>query len=124
MLKRFALLIPALLTLPLGLAKEPVDKLQFQSSFMRVELAPDRPAFTVLTVDSLGSKKLTGNPLRPAAKPDKSYEVRGGGQRFEYRPAAAPSGAPVWSFEFSERQIRLHSSYSPKNPPPPLVLNF
>ena len=90
MSKQIAFLIPALLTLALSLAKEPVYKLQFQSSFMRVELAPDRPAFTVLTVDSLGSKKLTGNPLRPAAKPDKAYEVRGVGQTYEWKSWDGP----------------------------------
>jgi hypothetical protein len=90
LMKQIALLVPALLTLPLGLTKEPVDKLQFQFSFMRIELAPGQPAFTVLTVDSLGSKKLTGNPLRAAAKPDKAYEVRGVGQTYEWKSWDGP----------------------------------
>jgi hypothetical protein len=92
---------------------------------MRVELALDQPAFTVLSVDSLGTKKLAKNPLRAPGKPDKSYEVRRLGRRFEYRPAGAPSGAPpAWAFELSERHIHLYSSYSKEGPPPPLVLNF
>ena len=124
MMKRLALLIPALLILAPGMANEPVDAPQFQSSFMRVELAADQPAFTVLAVDSLGTKKLAKNPLRPPAKPDKTYEVRRVGRRYEYRPAGAPSGVPVWSFEFSERQVQLHSSYSAENPPPPLLLDI
>ncbi len=37
----------------------------YQSAFLRAELAPDQPAFTLLTVDSLGEKKLFKNPLRP-----------------------------------------------------------
>lgn len=124
MLKRLALLVFALLVLALGLANEPVGTPQFQSSFLRVELSADQPAFTVLTVDSLGTKKLTKNPLRPPASPDKSYQVRRVGRRFEYRPASALSGAPVWSFEFSERQVQLRSSYTAENPPPPLLLDI
>ena len=124
MLKQQALLLPALLIFHLGLAKDPVGTPQFRSSSMRVELAADQPAFTVLEVDSLGTNKLTGTPLRPPAKPGKSYEVQRVGPRVEYRPTGTSSGPPVWSFEFSERQIRLHSSYTPKNSPPPLVLNF
>ena len=124
MLKRLAFLIPALSVFALGLASGPGDAPQFQSSFLRVELAADQPALTVLAVDSLGKRKLTKNPLRPPAKPDKAYEVRQIGQRVEYRAAGHPSSAPVWSFEFSERQIRLRSSFSPADPPAPLVLNF
>ena len=113
-----------ILIVALDSAKEPMSGPQFQSPFMRVELAPDQPALTVLTVDSLGTKKLTKNPLRPPVKPDKRYEVRYVGRKFEYRSKGEPTSAPVWSFEFSERQIRLHSSYSQGNPPSPLVLNF
>jgi hypothetical protein len=105
-------------------AKEPVETPQFQSSFMRVELAPDQPAFTVLAVDSLGTKKLRKNPLRAPANPGKSYEVRHAGRRVEYRPVGVPSGAPVWSFDFSDRQIQLRSSYSAGDPPPPLLLDI
>ena len=102
MLKPLALLISALSILPMGLANEPVDTPQFQSSFMRVELALDQPALTVLAVDSLGTQKLAKNPLRTPGKLAKSYELRRVGPRFEYRPADAPTGAPpAWTFEFS-----------------------
>jgi hypothetical protein len=124
MLKRLAVLISVMFILRLGVAKEPGDAPHFQSSFMRVELAPDQPAFTALAVDSLGTKKLTQNPLRAPAKPGKSYELLRMGRRFEYRPAGAHSGAPVWSFEFSDRQIKLSSFYSAGNPPPALLLDI
>jgi hypothetical protein len=92
---------------------------------MRVELAPDQPAFTLLAVDSLGTGKLAKNPLRPPGKIDKPYQVTRVGRRFEYRSAGAPTGtAPAWAFEFSSKQIHLYSSYSKESPPPPLVLNF
>ncbi len=124
MLRPLAFLILILLIPLLGSAQEPVDSPQFKSLFMRVELAADQPAFTALTVDSLGLNKFGSNPLRPPAHPGKPYELRRFGRRFEYRPAGAPPGPPAWSFEFSERQIRLHSSYTLKSPPPPLILNF
>ncbi len=47
------------------------------------------------------------------------------GSKFEYRAEGASNhSAPAWSFEFSPKQIRLHSSYSPDHPPEPIVLNF
>ena len=124
MLKPLALLISVAFILSTAVAKGPDDTPQFQSSFMRVELAPAQPEFTVLAVDSLGTKKLTTNPLRAPAKPDNRYELRRVGRRFEYRPAGASSGPPVWSFVFSDRQIQLSSSYSAGNPPPSLLLDM
>ena len=91
MLKRLALLISVLFIFGLGMANEPVVAPQFQSSFLRVELAPNQPAFTVLAVDSLGKKKLNRNPLRAPAEPSKFYEVRKSGTRFEYRLAGSPA---------------------------------
>ena len=125
MLKPLALVISVLLILAVGSANEPADTPQFQSAFLRVELALDQPALTVLAVDSLGTKKLAKNPVRTPGKPDKHYQVRRVGQRFEYRPADAPTAAPpAWTFDFSTQQIRLFSSYSKESPAPPLVLNF
>ena len=124
MLKRLALLISVLFIFSLGMANEPVVAPQFQSSFLRVELAPNQPAFTVLAVDSLGKKKLNRNPLRAPAEPSKFYEVRKSGTRFEYRLAGSPGSAPVWSFEFSDRQVKLRSNYSPGNSAPPISLHI
>jgi hypothetical protein len=124
MLKRLALLISVLFIFTLGMANEPVVAPQFQSSFLRVELAPNQPAFTVLAVDSLGKKKLNRNPLRAPAEPSKFYEVRKSGTRFEYRLAGSPGSAPVWSFEFSDRQVKLRSNYSPGNSTPPISLDI
>jgi len=124
MMKRLAILICAFSILTISMADEPAGTPQFKSAFMRVALSADQPAFTVLTVDSLGTKKLEKNSLRSPVKSDKVYEVRRAGRRFEYRFAGAPTSAPVWSFEFSERQVQLHSSYSPGNPPPPLLLDI
>ncbi len=125
MLRRCALLgLLALIPGTRVVAAEPASAPQFQSSFLRVVLAPDQPAFTVLAVDSLGQKKLTKNPLRAPTKSAGAYELRQIGQRFEYHSAAVPSAPPVWTFEFSERRIKLTSSYSAENPPPPILLNI
>jgi len=125
MTKGFRNLIPALFLTVTGLAAQPDATLQYKSAFMRVELASDQPAFTALTVDSLGKNKLTANPLRPPAKSETPYQVRHVGTTFEYRPSgASATAAPAWTFEFSPRQIHLRSHFSTGNPPPPLVLNF
>jgi len=125
MLKRVVSLIPVLFVVALVAAKEPSHRRQYQSPFMRVELAQDQPAFVALAVDSLGKNKLSVSPLQPLARPEKTYELRRIGSRFEYRPVGAPSGAPpAWTFELSARHMHLHSSYSGENPPPSLVLNF
>jgi hypothetical protein len=115
-----ALIVPAAVT-----ATPPDNPLQYQSAFMRVELAPDQPALVSLAVDSLGKNKLSVNPLRPPAKAKTTYEVHRVGVAFEYRRSgASPGTPPVWTFDFAERQIHLRSHFAGGNQPPPLVLNF
>ena len=75
-------LIPALFLTATTLAAQPNGALQYRSPFMRVELAPDQPAFVALTVDSLGKHKLSANPLRPPAKTETVYQVRQVGDDF------------------------------------------
>ena len=107
------------------LAAPPNTALQYQSSYMRVEMAPDQPAFAALSVDSLGKRKLGVNPLRLPERAEMVFPVRRVGTTFEYRPSGASSATPaVWTFQFSPRLIRLRSHFTPGNPPPPLVLNF
>ena len=118
-------LIPAIFLAVTALVAQSNSALEYQSPFMRVQLAHDQPAFVALTVDSLGKHKLSANPLRPPAKTDTAYQVRNVGTTFEYRPAgASATTTPAWTFQFSPRQIRLRSQFSAANQPPPLVLNF
>jgi len=126
MLKRLVVLVLAGFVCALVAGKEPSDMRQYRSSFLRIELAGDQPAFTVLAVDSLGKNKLGVSALRPPAKLGTNYILKRNGRRFEYRAANAPADAPEpsWAFEFSERRMQLRSSYSGTNPPPALVLNF
>ena len=67
MRKRVVILILVLLIFALGAAGQ--QNAQYHSAFMRVELAPDQPAFVALAVDSLGKSKLSVSALRPPAKP-------------------------------------------------------
>ena len=115
-----ALLLPAIV-----MATPAETRLQYQSAFMRVEVAPDQPALVALAVDSLGKNKLSVDPLRVPAKAEQTYELRRVGNAFEYRPSgASPPAPPAWVFEFSPRQIRLRSHFAEESPPPPLTLNF
>jgi hypothetical protein len=101
------------------------NALNYQSHFVRVELAPDRPALKALAVDSLGKGKLAGNLLVSPPAAAATIEVQRAGQRVEYWQAgAARKGPPAWIFGASPRQIRFESSYSTKRPTPPLVLDF
>ena len=125
MLKRLVVLMPAFFLIALAAGKEPNSALEYQSPFLRVELAHDQPAFATLAVDSLGKSKLSLNTLRPPARAGNKYKVSRLASRFEYRPAGAPSGArPAWTFEFSARGVHLRSSYFVEDPPPPLTLDF
>ena len=115
-----AVLLPAI-----GAGAPAADRLQYQSGFVRVEVARDQPAWVALAVDSLGKKKLSVSALRPPSKAEHLYELRRVGDVFEYRPSRGSTTAPpAWAFEFSTRQIHLRSHFDAANPPPPLVLNF
>jgi hypothetical protein len=122
MLKKIPLLMPLFIVFTSFAGEEPG---KYQSAFLRVELAPHRPVFAALAVDSLGKNKLSVSSLRPPMKSGDRYALRHAGWKFEYRLAGAPaSSPPAWSFEFSERSMHLRSSYSGGNPPPALTLNF
>ncbi len=125
MLKKLILAIPALLAAAAALGAVAGSAPEYESAYLRVALAPDQPAFSVLSVDSLGKKKLGASPLRPPAKSAVSYDVRRSASRYEYRPAGSPPSAPAaWTFEFSPRRIVMRSTYSAQNPPPNLLLDF
>jgi len=122
---RFGTLITALFLAVTALAAQPSGPLRYQSAYIRVEMAADQPSFLALTVDSLGKGKLNANPLRAPAKAETAYQVRQAGSSFEYRASGASASAPpVWTFQFSPRQIHLRAHFNAGNPPPPLVLNF
>ena len=117
-------LLTALL-LAVGVVTPAQTRLQYQSAFLRVEVAPDQPALVALAVDSLGKNKLSVNPLRAPGKAERAYELRHEGNRFEYRSSGEPPDAPpAWTFDFSPRQIQLRSRFAAGNPPPSLTLNF
>ena len=98
--------------------------LQYGSSFLRVQMAADQPNFQSFSVDSLGKSKLGLNVMLPLAEPGRKYEVSRDGNTIEYRVAGAGDEPAAWSFIFNEQGFVIRSSYSRKNPPQALVLNF
>jgi hypothetical protein len=125
MRERLVILIAALLALTPGVAGQQKNAPQYQSAFLRVELAQDQPAFVALAVDSLGKNKLSVSALRPPASPEGTYELHRAGSTFEYHASGTRAPMlPGWTFEFSPRQMHLRSHFAAGNPPPPLVLNF
>ncbi len=122
---RFVLFISGILLAVASVAAQRGQAPHYQSAFMRVQLAPDQPAFAALALDSLGKGKLSVNPLRPPAKAGASYQLRTAGSTFEYRPTGASAAAPpAWTFEFSAHHMHLRSNFAAGGPPPPLVLSF
>ena len=102
---------------------EPRPDLQFQSALVRAELSPNRPAFVSLSIDSLGTQKLSENMMLTFEEPSQRYEVSRRGQTITYQFAEAKD-TPLWAFEFSERGFVIRSTYSPKLSLKPLVLTF
>ncbi len=98
--------------------------LQYGSSFLRVQMATDQPNFKLFSVDSLGKNKLGLNLMLPLAEPGRKYEVSRDGNTIAYRVAGASDEPAAWSFTFNEQGFVIRSSYSKKNPPQDLVLNF
>jgi hypothetical protein len=125
MSKSLASFISAILLSVASVAAQTANAPKYQSAFMRVELAPDQPAFAALSLDSLGKGKLSVNPLRPPKPAESTYQLKGDGATFEYRPSSALiKSPPLWTFEFSARHIHLRSNFAAGSGPPPLVLNF
>ena len=125
MRKRIAILISVLFAFALGVARSQNNVRQYQSAFMRVEIAQEQPAFVALAVDSLGKSKLSVSALRSPDKPQRAYQLHRVGSTFEYRTLGTPVAAPPeWSFEFSDQRIHLRSHFAGGDPPPPVVLNF
>jgi hypothetical protein len=125
MRKKVVVLTFVVIALGLRVATSQSNTPQYQSAFMRVELAQNQPTFLALAVDSLGKNKLSLSALRPPAEPGEAYQLNHVGSRYEYRPSGTPNQTPpTWTFEFSARQIRLRSHFAGGNPPPPFELSF
>ena len=95
------------------------DDRRHESRYLKVELAADAPAFTTLSVDSLGTGKLSINPVLAGAAAETGYRLRRRGDILDY----LADERPVWSFQFAERSLRVRSQYQGKAQPP-LVVEF
>jgi alpha-L-rhamnosidase-like protein len=98
--------------------------LEYGSNFLRVQMAADQPNFQSFSVDSLGKSKLGLNVMLPLAEPGRKYKVSRDGNTIEYRVAGAGGKPAAWSFLFNERGLVIRSSYSKKDSPQALILNF
>jgi hypothetical protein len=94
--------------------------LSYSSRFLKVSLSPAQPAFAALDVDSLGKGKLQSNLLHTPAAPAKAYRVRQTGSATDYLLGEVP----VWSIEFSDKQIRLRSRWSAQAAPAPFEISI
>jgi hypothetical protein len=94
------------------------------SRFLKVELNKDSPGFSTLSLDSLGGSKFTLSPITSQSSENK-YRTSVKGMKTEYRFADTPDNSkPAWSFEFSEKSIKIKSEFSSTFPPQPLVFKF
>jgi len=124
-IKIWMLAFVSFLLVQAAVAGNPPAPLHYQSPYFKVALANDHPAFLALAVDSLGNGRLGANLVRPPTAAAQAFEVRSSGQTVEYRSAGeAPDAPPVWTFEFSNRELRIRSSYNAASPPQPLVAVF
>lgn len=94
-------------------------KPDFQSKYLAVGLAPDRPAFSWLSVDSLGQGKLTGNPILEVPK-----EGAIPGVVLQDRSTYTLNGKPIWKVVCAENTITLTSDFAEGVEIPPFVLLF
>src|ERR1700733_8194001 len=102
MRKMSVILFLAMISLAACAANAQDSAFQYKSAFMRIELAPDQPAFVVLAVDSLGKNKLSLSALRPPARSVETYRLNHVGSTYEYRPSGTPNRTPPgWRFTFS-----------------------
>jgi hypothetical protein len=96
------------------------ENLQYQSPYLRIEMAKDQPSFSVLAVDSLGKGKLSVNTAEAPKAASAVFQARRRGDAIEYQ-----SGSQVpWSVAFSPRSLSARSSYIQGAPIQPLVLAF
>jgi hypothetical protein len=120
-----ATFILAILLSVASVAAQTAKTPRYQSAYLRVELAPDQPAFAAFSLDSLGKGKLSVSPLRPPKPVESTYQLKRDGSTFEYRASSALIKSPsLWTFEFSARHIHLRSNFAAGSVPPSLVLNF
>ena len=88
-------------------------KADFASSFYAVAFDPSSPAFTFMSVDSLGRRQLSLSPVIPSALANGPFALeRLNSSRFRYI-FHGPGGnsAPSWEIELSERTMTLRSRY-------------
>jgi Bacterial alpha-L-rhamnosidase 6 hairpin glycosidase domain len=120
-----ALVLIAVFVAPYTAAQNFSGMFRYHSPYLDAVLSRTQPAFLRLAVDSLGNSRLGANLVRQPSSPLQLFEVRHFDGAIEYRPRATRLATPpVWSFRFSERGLRIRSTYTPGSAPQPLVVVF
>jgi hypothetical protein len=108
-------------------ASEEQEAVRVVSPYLEVKLSLSQPAFTWLTVDSLGKGGVGTNALRAPTSDAPPYRVKRekGGRCLEYRRAGTSVATPPgWQFEVSTKSLQLVSRWSEAEQPEPLVFEF
>lgn len=88
----------------------------FQSRHLAIGLSRTAPAFSVLSVDSLGQGKVSGNPVLASSQTVAGLELDG--QTYQ------AAGQPVWAVAWSEKSVTLRSVAQHGTPSQPFNLTF
>ena len=88
------------------------DRPDFRSRYIAAGFSPSAPAFSHLTVDSLGGGADETNPVFAIQVDPASFRLVKDGNVFHYYPLFRSSkDTPVWTVECSDKKIRLRSEY-------------
>ncbi|RQP18146.1 MAG: hypothetical protein EAS52_06470 [Parapedobacter sp.] len=92
------------------------DTFGYQSSFFKIHLEKDRPAFTFFSTDSLGGGVLSVNTILGTDLSDENvYESRIGQDSIAYFPKTKGPDKPLWECKASPRSFSLRTQWNENN---------
>lgn len=94
----------------------------FQSPFIKASVSKSYPSFSFFSTDSLGKSQFDTSPLFEVKKAA-VYKSRLRKNAIDYFIDNKAKN-PAWSFEFSNREIKIRSSYSDGFKVEPLLISF
>lgn len=109
-------------------AAEDTDAVSVVSPFLSARVSLQQPAFTALSVDSLGLGKAPANAVQAPQPLKEKFSIKYGEDKpvwVEYRrPDTAETTPPLWRFELYDKEIRLISQWDAANTPGPATIQF
>jgi hypothetical protein len=92
------------------------DVFIYKSSYFKIQLKKDRPAFTFFSTDSLGGGMLSVNTILEADSSEgKVYESRSGRHSIDYFSKPKRSNIPLWKCRASSRSFSLQTRWNGSN---------